>query len=513
MACVDESRRPRCQPVASASGKTQQCYPPGAMADVPHGGARVLVVDDEPSLRQMMHVMLKRDGHAVALAEGLTAAREAVAGAAPFDLVITDLVMPDGSGLDVLDAARERSDETQVMIVTAHASVETAVEAMRRGAFGYLEKPLSVTTARAWIARALEKRQLLHDNASLRARVRAADPAGVPIVGRSTGLMQALDLARRAAPSRTSILVTGESGTGKEMFARVIHAESDRRDRRLVVVNCAAIPETLLESELFGHEKGAFTGAIARREGLFREADNGTLFLDEIGELPLALQVKLLRAIQERKIRAVGSNAEVSVDVRIVAATNRDLDADVRDGRFRQDLFYRLNVLRIRIPPLRERREDVPLLVESFRERFATEHGRPLLQFTPDALRALLAYGFPGNVRELENAVERGVTLARGNRIEPVDLPPEIVAGSPRPGTDAVLPSDGMDIEGYLTDIEKSLLRQALERADGVRTRAAQLVGLSFRSFRYRLSKLGLAIPGDAEDADEPSTPRTEGSG
>jgi two-component system response regulator PilR (NtrC family) len=466
------------------------------------GAARVLVVDDEQSLRQMMQVMLQRAGHEVVVASDVRSAREVIEGAAaPFDLVVSDLVMPDGSGLDVLDCARARSDETQVVIVTAHASVETAVEAMRRGAYGYLEKPISVATARAQFEKALEKRLLLRDNASLRAIARAAQPGGAVLIGRSAALQSALDLVRRAAPARASVLITGESGTGKEVFARALHAESERRERAFVVVNCGAIPEALLESELFGHEKGAFTGAISRREGIFREADGATLFLDEIGELPLPLQVKLLRAIQERKIRAVGSNLEVPVDVRIVAATNRDLEADVRAGRFRQDLYYRLNVLRIHLPPLRERSEDLSVLIEHFRARFAAEQGRPLLAFAPEAMRALLAYRYPGNVREMENAVERAVTLARGPTIELADLPPEITGNSAGSPSMAVLPPEGTDLEAYLGGIERSLIHQALARADGVRTRAASLLGLSTRSFRYRLAKLGLAddVEGDEE--------------
>jgi two-component system response regulator PilR (NtrC family) len=475
-----------------------------ASRDPTVSGARVLVVDDEQSLRQMMQVMLQRAGHDVVLASDVRSAREVVEGAPPFDLVVTDLVMPDGSGLEVVDFVRARSQETQVIVVTAHASVETAVDAMQRGAYGYLEKPIAVANTRAVIAKALEKRVLLRDNASLRALARAAQPSGVDVIGRSAAFQSAMDLVRRAARSRTSVLITGESGTGKEMFARVLHAESERRDKPFVVVNCGAIPEALLESELFGHEKGAFTGAVAKRDGLFREADGATLFLDEVGELPPQVQVKLLRALQERKIRAVGANQEIAVDVRIVAATNRDLEADVKSGRFRQDLYYRLNVLRVPLPPLRDRREDLPLLIEHFRARFAEEQGRALVAFSPEAMRAMLGYAYPGNVRELENAVERAVTLARSNTIEPVDLPPEITGGPAAVSNAPVLPDVGLDIEAYLASVERSLLLQALERTDGVRTRAAALLGLSFRSFRYRLAKLGISseTASDEDDAD-----------
>jgi two-component system response regulator PilR (NtrC family) len=318
-------------------------------------------------------------------------------------------------------------------------------------------------------------------------------PGDVLLVGRSQALANALDWVRRAAGSKANVLITGESGTGKEVFARALHALSDRQNKPMLVVNCGAIPGELLESELFGHEKGAFTGAHAKREGLFREAHGGTLFLDEIGELPMSLQVKLLRVLQEKKVRPVGASQEVPVDVRIVAATNRDLEGEVKAGRFRQDLFYRLNVLRIALPSLRERKEDIPLLAEHFRARFASEHGRPFLMFSPEALAALVRYPFPGNVRELENAVERAVALAVGTTIELRDLPPEIAGHEAHIEAKAVLPEGGIDLERYLEDLERSLLMQALTRAGGVRTKAASLLGLSFRSFRYRLAKLGLA--------------------
>jgi two-component system response regulator PilR (NtrC family) len=466
--------------------------------------ARVLVVDDEPSLRQMIRVLLKRAGHEVVEASDVPSAREAMESATtPFDLVMTDLIMPGGSGLDVVAFAGQRSGETQVIVVTAHATVETAVEAMRLGAYGYVEKPLDLATARAHIEKALEKRTLLRDNEQLKALARSARPSlpeNVLLVGKSPALEQALDLVRRAAATKVNVLITGESGTGKEVFARALHGLSDRKSHGMVVVNCGAIPENLLESELFGHEKGAFTSAHARREGLFREANGSTLFLDEIGEMPLPLQVKLLRVIQDKKVRAVGASQEVSVDVRIVAATNRDLEAEVRAGRFRQDLFYRLNVLRLSLPSLRERAEDIPLLAEHFRARFCAEHGRSFLVFSPETLAAVVRYPFPGNIRELENAIERAVALAAGPTIELRDLPPEIAGHSAANDAAVVLPDDGMDLERYLEDVERSLLVQALSRASGVRTKAAAILGLSFRSFRYRLAKLGLARDeGDGE--------------
>ena len=467
--------------------------------------ARILVVDDEASLRQMMDVLLRRAGHEVALASGVEEATEILrASPAPYDLVVTDLMMADGTGLDVLTAAQNVSPHTQVLVVTAHGSVETAVEAMSLGAFGYLEKPLSVATARAWVEKALEKREILRANHTLRMIAKAVqpDPDGGSLIGRSPAFQAAMELARRIAPSRASALITGQTGTGKELFARAIHRWSDRKDKPFLVINCGAIPENLMESELFGHEKGSFTGAHARHEGVFRRADGGTLFLDEVGELPLQLQVKLLRALQERKVRSVGGLQEIPVDVRIVAATNRDLAAMVKDKSFREDLYYRLNVLRIHLPSLSERREDLETLVEHFRLRFTDEQGKPNLSFSPEAMRAMVRYAWPGNVRELENAVERAVTLAQ-TVIHVEDLPPELVGDPGRAASSEplVLPADGLDMEATLERIERSLIRQALERANGVRTQAAKVLGLSFRSLRYRLHKLGMA-QGEPDDSD-----------
>jgi two-component system response regulator PilR (NtrC family) len=468
--------------------------------------ARILVVDDEASLRQMMDVLLRRAGHEVALASGVEEATEILrASPAPYDLVVTDLMMADGTGLDVLTAAQNVSAHTQVLVVTAHGSVETAVEAMSLGAFGYLEKPLSVATARAWVEKALEKREILRANQTLRMIAKAVqpDPDGGSLIGRSPAFQSAMELARRIAPSRASALITGQTGTGKELFARAIHRWSDRKDKPFLVINCGAIPENLMESELFGHEKGAFTGAHARHEGVFRRADGGTLFLDEVGELPLQLQVKLLRALQERKVRSVGGLQELPVDVRIVAATNRDLAAMVKEKGFREDLYYRLNVLRIHLPSLAERREDLETLVEHFRLRFTDEQGKPNLSFSPEAMRVMLRYAWPGNVRELENAVERAVTLAQ-TVIHVEDLPPELVGEPGRAASSEplVLPADGIDMEATLERIERSLIRQALERANGVRTQAAKVLGLSFRSLRYRLQKLGMA-QGEPEEGGD----------
>ena len=469
--------------------------------------ARILVVDDEPSLRQLMDVGLRRVGYDVRLASSVAEALDALEAATPpFDLVITDLMLGDGVGTQVLDRARELSADTQVIMVTAHGSVEIAVDAIRRGAYTFLEKPVSIATARAQVEKALEKRSILKDNAALRTLTRALTPEGAKgaLIGNSPAFRAAMEFVRRAAPTRASVLITGESGTGKELFARRIHEASERSGGPFVVVNCGAIPETLMESELFGHEKGVYTGADKARPGLFREAEGGTIFLDEVGELPLQLQVKLLRALQEKKIRPLGLTAEVAVDVRVVAATNRDLQVMVREKKFREDLYYRLNVLSIKLPPLRERREDLPHLLTHFQSRFGHELGRPLLSFDTAAMRCLLDYDWPGNVREFENVIERAMTLAQGSACTLDDLPAEVVGrAAPQPGVIA-LPPEGINLEETLEGIERSLIRQALDRTRGVRTRAAGLLGLTFRSLRYRLQKLGMAAEaGGADDGDD----------
>jgi two-component system response regulator PilR (NtrC family) len=466
--------------------------------------ARILVVDDESSLRQMMDVLLRRLGHDVQLASGVAEASELItSGVGPFDLIMTDLMMADGNGLQVLDHARRVSENTQVLLVTAHGSVETAVEAMRRGAYGYLEKPLSVATARAVVEKALEKRALLKDNAALRTLTRGLTSESSPLIGRSAPFLAAMEFVKRAAPTRASVLITGESGTGKELFARAVHQGSDRRDGKFLVLNCGAIPENLMESELFGHEKGSFTGADKKSLGVFREADGGTLFLDEVGEIPLVLQVKLLRALQERKVRPVGGTAEIPVDVRIVAATNRDLGQMVKEKIFREDLFWRLNVLRVQLPSLRERRDDLPVLIEHFRARFANEQGRSLIAFSPEAMRALVSHEWPGNVRQLQHAIESAVLLARTSTITLDDLPPEILGAQLPARGEVALPPEGIDLEATLERIERSLIRQALERSRGVRTKAAQTLGLSFRSLRYRLQKLGMTVEGEIDPEAE----------
>jgi two-component system response regulator PilR (NtrC family) len=461
----------------------------------------VLVVDDEPGLREMLAILFRREGLDVTLAPGLAAARDAVAHAPqPYAVVLTDLLMPDGSGMDLLSLVKQRTARTEVIVMTAHGDVETAIEAMKRGAYDFIAKPFATNELRALVHKALEKRAIVAENESLKARlVRTHHPT---LLGTSEAMRRILELVHRIASARTTVLITGESGTGKERIARAIHEAGDRRDRPFLVINCGAIPDTLMEAELFGHEKGAFTGATAPRLGMFREAEGGTVMLDEIAELPPALQVKLLRVLQEKKVRAVGAASEVRVDVRVLAATNRNVEEDVRAGRFRQDLYYRLNVIRVEVPPLRERPEDIRPLAEHFLARCAAEQNKDLRSLSPDALRALEGYAFPGNVRELENVIERAVALASGQTIGLGDLPRELsgAASSPTPAL-VGLPDEGCNLDDVLGEVERRLLLQALERTGGVRTQAAKLLGVTLRSLRYRLQKHAL---GDDDGESEP---------
>ncbi len=462
---------------------------------------RVLVVDDEQGLRDMLAILLKREGYEVTLAGSFSGGLEALTSTpSPFDLIITDLMMPDGSGLDILTASRQRTSHTEVIVMTAHGGVETAIDAMKRGAYDFVQKPFSTSELRELVGKALEKRQLRAENDRLRAQVsreKARD-----LLGGSEPMKRIVDLVRRIADSRGTVLVTGESGTGKERISRAIHDLSERRQKPFLVVNCGAIPEDLMESELFGHEKGSFTGAIARHLGIFREADGGTVLLDEVGELPPQLQVKLLRVLQERKVRGVGQSVETSVDVRIIAATNRNVEEDVKSGKFRQDLYYRLNVIRVEVPPLRERRVDIRELAQFFLSRCAAEHDKQISGFSPEALRALDAYTYPGNVRELENLVERAVALASAPIIGLGDLPREVSGLSAEAMPSLVgLPEEGCDLDQVLGEVERRLIVQALERSGGARAGAAKLLDVTMRSLRYRLQKLSLI---SAEEDDEP---------
>jgi two-component system, NtrC family, response regulator PilR len=448
---------------------------------------KLLVVDDERSMRELLTVMLRRDGYDVTLAEGGPAALDVLAQAA-FDLVVTDLRMPRVDGLGVLRAVKERAPRTIVIVITAFASTETAVEAMKLGAYDYITKPFKLDEIRVTIGNALERLRLQEENVALRRQLRR-ERGFDKFVGRGPRMLEVLETIRKTAESASTVLITGESGTGKELVAQAIHQESGRRARPFVSVNCAAIPESLMESELFGHVRGAFTGAVASTEGLFAAADGGTLFLDEITEIPTSVQVKLLRAIQERQVRRVGDTRDVRVDVRLIAASNRNVVQAVADGTLREDLFYRLNVIPIHLPALRERREDVPLLLAHFIAKIGKEVGKVVHGVTPEALALLQDYHWPGNVRELENVVEQALVLGSGDVIGPEALPASVRR---LPGLDDLpiaLPEGGLDLEAALDRIERRYIHLALERTGGVQTRAADLLGLTFRQFRYKMQK------------------------
>jgi two-component system response regulator PilR (NtrC family) len=453
--------------------------------------ASILVVDDEPSMREFLEILFRKEGHEVSTAADAATALARAAGG-DLDLVVTDLRLGRDSGIDILRAVKEQSPGTEVVIVTAFATTENAIQAMKLGAHDYVLKPFKVDELSLVVAKALEHRALLAENRILRRRL--GSPPEVALLGRSRAIQEVREMIALAAPARTTILVTGESGTGKEVVARAIHAQGGRRDQPFVAINCGAIPEGLIESELFGHERGAFTGASEARLGLFEVAGSGTLFLDEVGELPPAVQVKLLRALQERKIRRVGGSRDLPVAARMVAATNRDLAVEVKEGRFREDLFYRLNVIQLRVPPLRERREDLPIFLDHFLDRFAAEQGRPRPRLAPEAEAVLLAHDWPGNVRELANVVERAITLSAGDVLDAGVLPPGLRGGRRAVPSAAVpqLPEGGMDLQAHLDAVERELLEDALARTGGVKTEAARLLRLTFRSLRYRLAKYGI---------------------
>jgi len=469
--------------------------------------SRLLIVDDEPGLRQMMAIMFRREGYSVTAAAGRRAALESIQGSPqPFPLVLTDLAMPDGSGLDVLTAAKSRSASTEVILITAHSTVENAIDAMRLGAYDFVTKPFEQGELVALVRKALEKQAIVLENQRLRAQVTGLGESS--LVCRSPRMRTITNLIERVAGTKTTVFITGESGTGKERIARYVHDRSDRKDQPFLVVNCGALPEALMESELFGHEKGAFTGASTSHAGLFRSADGGTLFLDEVGELPLNLQVKLLRALQEKAVRPVGGAREISVDVRVLAATNRDVEAAIADGRFRQDLYYRLNVIRVELPSLRERVEDLAPLIERFLQQYSIEMGKEVVGLTPDALRALQSYDFPGNVRELENIIERAVALSGSRILGLGELPPSVSGIAGGTGASLIeLPEAGCRLDDVMNEVERRFLLEALERSGGVRKAAARLLGITFRSLRYRLEKHGLDGPGDEPSSSSDDLP------
>lgn len=457
-------------------------------------GERILVVDDEVSLGQFLEIMLNQEGYDTTVVTGGKAAVDLVEGGAEFDLVMTDLKMPRIGGMDVLEAVKDRFPHTEVLIMTAFATADTAIEAMKKGAYDYIQKPFKVDEIRVVVERGLASRRLVYENLRLKQQV-TKRYSFHNLIGRSAAMQKIFNVIERVADTRTNVLITGESGTGKELIAKAIHHNSRRKTQRMVTVNCGAIPENLIESELFGHVKGAFTGATSHKKGMFQAADGGTLFLDEIGELPMHLQVKLLRALQERFIRPVGSNHEVAVDVRVIAATNQNLESAIAEGRMREDLYYRLKVIEIQLPPLRERVEDIPPIARHFLARYASEMGRSIEDFDPAALEVLLRHRFSGNVRELENVIERAVTFENSSMITVDSLPPYVVTGPSSlvdNGALNALPPEGLDLEAVLQEVEQRLLKKALVRTQGNRTEAAKLLHISFRAMRYKLEKYKL---------------------
>lgn len=465
---------------------------------------RILVVDDEESIREFLDIMLRKEGYEVTCVEDGQKAIDTLKKKS-FDLLISDLQMPNVTGIELLKHCRETYPDLLFMMITAFGTAESAVEAMKMGAYDYITKPFKIDEVRINIANALRSRNLEVENRVLRKELQK-EYSFQNLVGNSEAMHKIFELIRKVSDSPTNVLVTGESGTGKEMVAKAIHYNSPLKDRPFVSVNCGAIPENLVESELFGHKKGSFTGAISDKDGLFEVADGGTLFLDEIGELPLSSQVRILRAIQEKTVRRVGGTEDIKVEVRIIAATNRDLEFMVQQGTFRQDLYYRLNVINIRTPALRERRDDIPLLASHFLQKYSERFNKAIQTISKEAMDLLRKYDFPGNVRELENIIERTVALESGATVLPESLPQFVNTASGRKmvSSDGIeITDDGIDLQKVLDQLEKELLVKAIHQANGVKKRAAKLLGITFRSMRYRVEKFSLGKVDDDELPDE----------
>jgi DNA-binding NtrC family response regulator len=456
---------------------------------------RILVVDDEATQRELVCGYLNKQGFEVFAAPSAERALELFR-LEPVELILTDQRMPNLSGLDLLKAAQAINPETSVIVMTAYGNIETAVESMKAGAADYLTKPLHLEELLHKIRRIREQCRLYEENRELREELKERHRIE-GVIGESGQMLEVISLVQRVAPSEATVLIRGESGTGKELIARAIHYASPRAARPLVRVNCAALPENLLESELFGHERGAFTGAVAARKGRFELADGGSLFLDEIGDLPLHLQAKLLRVLQEREFERVGSSQTLKVNVRVLSATNRDLEAMIKSGRFREELYYRLNVVTLLLPPLRERRQDLPALMEHFLKHFAAKNSKTIRGFSHEARQALLRYDYPGNVRELENLIERAVVLTRDDVVGRGDLPLTLEESEERTKQETQLTAA---VEG----LERRMIKDALASSGGVQTRAADQLGITERALRYKLKKYGL----QGDDPESSSNPR-----
>lgn len=466
--------------------------------------AKILVVDDEESIREFLEIMLRKEGYEITLAEDGQKAKELLQKKS-FDMIISDLQMPNMTGIELLKYVRQDFPEVLFMMITAFGTTETAVEAMKMGAYDYLTKPFKIDEVRINISNALRSKNLEFENKSLKKEL-GKEYSFQNIIGNSPAMHYVFDLIKRVSQAPTNILVTGESGTGKEVIAKAIHYNGPLKDRAFVTINCGAIPENLMESEMFGHKKGSFTGAIADKLGLFEVADGGTLFLDEVGELPLSIQVKLLRSLQERVIRRVGATDDIKVDVRIIAATNRNLEDMVQKGTFRQDLYYRLNVIHIKTPSLRERKEDIPILAHHFLKKYNDKLHKNISSISTEAMENLKKYDYPGNVRELENMIERTVALEGGATVLPESLPPLVNTSSGRKlasSNEIEVTDDGVDLDKIIGQIEKELIIKAIHQANGIKKRAAKLLNITFRSMRYRIEKYNLGTVGDDELDEE----------
>ena len=466
--------------------------------------SRILVVDDEESIREFLEIMLKKENYEVTIAEDGLHAKD-ILGKKSFDMVISDMQMPNMNGTELLKFVRESYPDIVFMMITAFGTTETAVDAMKMGAYDYVTKPFKIDEVRLNIANALRSKNLETEVRSLKKEL-VKEYSFQNMIGNSAPMHAVFDLVKRVSQAPTNIMVTGESGTGKEVVAKAIHYNGPLKDRPFVTINCGAIPENLMESEMFGHKKGSFTGAISDKVGLFEVADGGTLFLDEVGELPLSIQVKLLRAIQERIIRRVGATDDIKIEVRIIAATNRNLEDMVNKGTFRQDLYYRLNVIGIRTPPLRERSEDIPILANHFLKKYNEKLNKAIVGISTEAMDILKSYNYPGNVRELENMIERTVALEAGATILPESLPPLVNTSSGRKmasSNEIEMGDSGLELDKVIGQIEKELLIKAIHSSGGIKKKAAKLLHISFRSMRYRIEKYNLGVVGDDELDDE----------
>jgi len=466
--------------------------------------SRILVVDDEESIREFLEIMLRKEGYEVTTAEDGQKALDVIK-KKTFDLVISDLQMPNMTGLELLKNVRDQYPDLLFMMITAFGTTETAVEAMKLGAYDYITKPFKIDEVRIVIGNALRSKNLETENRTLKKEL-GKEYSFQSLVGNSEPMHRIFDMVKRVSGTPTNVLITGESGTGKEVVAKAIHFNGPLKDKPFVTINCGAIPENLMESEMFGHKKGSFTGAVVDKAGLFEVADGGTLFLDEVGELPLSIQVKLLRAIQERVIRRVGGTEDTKIEVRLMAATNRDLEDMVKKGTFRQDLFYRLNVINIRTPALRERSDDIPLLANHFLKKYNDRLSKTIGGISAEAMDMLKKYDYPGNVRELENIIERTVALEGGATILPESLPPFVNTPSGRKMAsthEIQITEEGLDLDKVMGQIEKELLIKAIHAAGGVKKKAAKLLNITFRSMRYRVEKYSLGSLGDDDLEDE----------